>query len=193
MEHEKSFIYTLILGACMLISLAMIGKMLLYEPVPMHTPHAITRVAPYTQNDKQEDTMIITEQEAAELLSARLPDDFAVSDLSVAIGADGLLCAQGTVQKSSIAAHLDQGLARSALLFLPDSFELRIECTVHYQNDAVVLTPKSFSAGTLELSGDVLPASFVQMFNTALNEALHSRMGSYASIRMGEGEIELLA
>lgn len=195
MEHERSFVYTLILGACMLISLLLVGKMLLYEPAPIHVPHmsqpqAEQKIQP---QDTEDTNMIITAQDAAGMILEKLPQTLAPEQLTVGMGADGSLSIAGTVQKSAIESQLSNQMAQSILMFLPDRFDLKLSSMIQCAADGIVtLTPVTLSAGPLELPGSAIPQDLLSVFNTAVNDALHSTLGEFSAINMQDGAMELI-
>ena len=55
MDEERSFVYTLILGVCMLLCLLMIGRMLLGHPADQIETKEPENPAPAPQTEEEED------------------------------------------------------------------------------------------------------------------------------------------
>ena len=124
MEEEKSWVYTLVLGVCMLLSLALIGRMLIGHP------HSADRSGDTAEPDdlpQASDAVEWTADDLSEMTAQALP--FTADDLTVQISRAGTVTLELTVSKTALSQiGLLEGRMRTALLFLPE--ELRAAWTV---------------------------------------------------------------
>ena len=97
MQEEKSWVYTLILGVCMLFCLLLIGRMLLGHP----GENSPAQTEPET--DGQEDIQMgieVGEQELSAMIAQALP--FQTGELALHIGADQTVSISATVRKKDM-------------------------------------------------------------------------------------------
>lgn len=197
-ENEKSFGYTLLLGVCMIISLMLIGKMLLYRPAPVHTPIGQPNAEGVQQGQTEGEgskNMWLGEDEVAQMIEQYLPGDFPAKGISVAISHNGSVCAKGTLYKDKLAGYLESGSAmRSALIFLPAQFELQADFTAACSTEGqLTLTPQRIAAGGIELPVSALSPALSGALNEAVNQALQEKYEGYRSVRLMDGALELHA
>ena len=119
MREEKSLVYTLVLGICMLLCLLMIGRMMLGHP-------EAERQAGQSGTDagEQEETqmgMQFSEEDLQELMVQALP--FSPTDFTVRIGEDGTISITAEVRRQDLA---DSGLVPVSYthLTLPTKLEV---------------------------------------------------------------------
>ncbi len=114
MQEEKSFVYTLILGICMLLCLLMIGRMMLGHPEAETQPVPSGEAA--EEQEEQNVGFQLSEEGLREMIAQALP--FAPDDLSAAIRADQTISVSANVQRQTLAdSGLVPGNLRTALLF----------------------------------------------------------------------------
>lgn len=194
---EKSFGYTLLLGVCMIISLLLIGKMLLYHPAPLHTPGVPQGVTTPEETEKEaesgKETMRFSEEEVARMIEARLPADFPAKGIAVSISQDGTVSAQGTVVKDKLTGYVEGGMLRSALTLLPAEFALEAGFTAEsgQQDTPLVLSMQSLAAGGFSLSVSALSSALTDGLNRAVNEAIRESCPGCVSVRLEDGALAL--
>ena len=115
MQEEKSAVYTVILGVCLLLCLLMLGNMLMGR--------ADTSIAPAAPEEGDAMEFHITEDDIASVLIEALP--FPVEDTAVKISHDGTIAVTAAVTRQALTeSNLVPGKLRTALLFLPERCKL---------------------------------------------------------------------
>ena len=115
MQEEKSAVYTVILGVCLLLCLLMLGNMLMGR--------ADTGTAPAAPEEGDAMEFHITEDDIASVLTEALP--FPVEDTAVKISRDGTIAVTAAVTRQALTeSNLVPGKLRTALLFLPERCKL---------------------------------------------------------------------
>ena len=115
MQEEKSAVYTVILGVCLLLCLLMLGNMLMGR--------ADTSTAPAAPEEDDAMEFHITEDDIASVLTEALP--FPVEDTAVKISRDGTIAVTAAVTRQALTeSNLVPGKLRTALLFLPERCKL---------------------------------------------------------------------
>ena len=110
MQEEKSAVYTVILGVCLLLCLLMLGNMLMGR--------ADTSTAPAAPEEGDAMEFHITEDDIASVLTEALP--FPVEGTAVKISRDGTIAVTAAVTRQALTeSNLVPGKLRTALLFLP--------------------------------------------------------------------------
>ena len=110
MQEEKSAVYTVILGVCLLLCLLMLGNMLMGR--------ADTGIAPAAPEEGDAMEFHITEDDIASVMTEALP--FPVEDTAVKISRDGTIAVTAAVTRQALTeSNLVPGKLRTALLFLP--------------------------------------------------------------------------
>lgn len=89
MQEEKSAVYTVILGVCLLLCLLMLGNMLMGR--------ADTGIAPAAPEEDDAMEFHITEDDIASVLTEALP--FPVEDTAVKISRDGTIAVTAAVTR----------------------------------------------------------------------------------------------
>lgn len=167
MKEEKSFVYTLILGVCMLLSLVLIGKMLLHRSEPPKQPD-ITPQADQQQEDHME--IQINEDDLGILITQALP--FAPNGLTVRIDKNSTVEVSASVDHQSL---LDSGAVpgnmRTAMMFLPDPCKVYGAWQVAWQDGALTLT-----AQRLEIAGFALPEQAAGALTEAIANAVNGQI-----------------
>ena len=111
MDEERSFVYTLILGVCMLLCLLMIGRMLLGHPADQIETKEPENPAPAPQTEEEEDLqmkMQLSEDDLCTMIVQALP--FSPDGITAKISKDGIVSLGASVQKQSlVTAGLQQG------------------------------------------------------------------------------------
>ncbi|MGI6181076.1 MAG: hypothetical protein ACOYIE_03260 [Agathobaculum sp.] len=164
MQEERSFVYTIILGICMLLSLLMIGRMLLGNADGANG--AVSE--PQPQADEEENGMRLSESELGVLIEQALP--FAPEKLTVSIGADGLVQVGALVNKQALSDAATEGL-RTVLLFLPEKCEVSGAWQVSAENGKIVLACRQITA-----AGFTLPEQVAQGLSERLADTLNSQI-----------------
>lgn len=176
-KEEPSFIYTLVLGVCMLLSLLLIGKMLLQHPT------AAPPAPPVTENQQGEPSMElqISENDLATLIVQAVP--FTTKGLQVGIGSDGTIEASASISRDALAqSELVDSSMRTALLFLPDPCTLHGAWRVSVADGAVQLSTVSAS-----IAGLALPETAVNTLTRMIAEAVNDSLREWG---VGIGKLE---
>ena len=167
MQEEKSAVYTVILGVCLLLCLLMLGNMLMGR--------ADTGTAPAAPEEGNAMEFHITEDDIASVLTEALP--FPVEGTAVKISRDGTIAVTAAVTRQALTeSNLVPGKLRTALLFLPE------RCKLYGAWSAAVSNGKlSLACRTIKLEGFTLPEQ-TDRKSTRLNSShvKRSRMPSSA-------------
>ena len=168
MQEEKSFVYTLILGICMLLCLLMIGRMLLGHPEQNMQPG---QSGP--SGNEQEDTQMglqLSEADLCGMITQALP--FTPDHLAVQISEDEIISVDANVRRQDL---LDSGLIpgnlRTALLFLPESCKISGAWTVTLQNNVL-----SLQCAQAEIAGFSLPDEVVNVLSEEIGNAINRKL-----------------
>ena len=114
MKEEKSAVYTVILGVCLLLCLLMLGNMLMGR--------ADTGTAPAAPEEGDAMEFHITEDDIASVLIEALP--FPVEDTAVKISRDGTIAVTAAVTRQALTeSNLVPGKLRTALLFFAGALQ----------------------------------------------------------------------
>lgn len=199
MENEKNFGYTLLLGVCMLISLILIGKMLLYRPVPIYNPIASGQ-STGTQSEagqpgEENKKLQLQEDDVARMIEEHLPQDFPVKGISVNISKDGTILADGTVYKDKLTRYISSdGMMRSALILMPSEFTLKsLFSAASGEDGTLTLTPQQISVDGFDFPVSVFSSALTNALNQAVNAALRESFPEYHKICLEDGMLELMA
>ena len=188
MQEEKSWVYTLVLGVCMLLCLLLIGRMLLGTPAAQTDDGA---AAPESQG--QEGTQVgftLDEQSLSALLRQALP--LQPSEMAVAIRADQTVTVSAAVRRQDLEdSGLVPGSLRTALLFLPDPCRLYGVWTAAIQDGAVALQCREAGIADLTLPEEVT-APLTGQIAAAVNQALTQQKIAPAGIAWEDGRLTLL-
>ena len=183
MQEQKSVVYTIILGICMLLCLLLMGKMLLSRSEVSAAPSA-----------PEEDTAMelhITEDEIASMIEQALP--FPIEGTAVKISREGTVAVTTAVRRQTLSdSGLVPGKLRTALLFLPERCKLYGEWNAAVEDGALRL-----SCRTIRLEGFALPEQTAQTLSDALaaqwNTCMEERGFSPRSAQWNDGELILYA
>lgn len=188
MQEEKSFVYTLILGICMLLCLLMIGRMLLGHPEAGQQPGS-AGPAP----DEQEETPMgfqLDEDSLRALMLQALP--FIPEQFDVQICADETISVNATVLRRNLAdSGVVPGNLRTALLFLPDSCAVSACWEVTVQDSALVLRCRQAEIAGVSLPDEVTGALSEQIA-AALNRQLAEDKVAPNGLQWEDGRLTLL-
>lgn len=188
MQEEKSLVYTLILGICMLLCLLMIGRMMLGHPEAETRP-----IPPGDAAEEQEDQNVgfrLSEEGLREMIMQALP--FAPDDLSAAIHADQTISIKASVQRQTLAdSGLIPGNLRTALLFLPDSCEVSACWTASVQDGAIFLQCRQAEIAGITLPEDITAAVSGQIAD-AINQQLAAQKIAPAELRWKDGTLSII-
>lgn len=189
MEEEKSWVYTLVLGVCMLLSLALIGRMLVGHP------HSADRSGDTAEPDdlpQASDAIEWTADDLSEMTAQALP--FTADDLTVQISRAGTVTLELTVSKTALSQiGLLEGRMRTALLFLPESCALHGQWRPTLTDGRIVLTECAITAAGLTLP-EALTAKLSERLSAALNDRLAVQMpASPQAMELSDGAIRFTA
>lgn len=193
MEDDRSFVHTLILGACVLICAILIARMVLYHPVPTHAPHR----APVAEEMKQEENgqqMRITQEEVATLLTRVMPETSPITNLRISIWRDGRATLAASLRRDKLQDFMKTyqitSVPRALVFLMPDPCE--IEATFSFASDTrsggLLLTPVDASIGGLRLSAELLEP-FGDQAAQALEGALRDRGILFTGLRTEDGAV----
>lgn len=165
MQEEKSHVYTIILGVCMLLCLLMIGRMLLGHPEQDASPEADGLTLP----EQEETGMELRETDLCELMKQALP--IPVREITAQIGADETISVVILVSKQDLQdSGLVPGGLRTALLFLQE------ECRMYGSWTAAVAEGKiTLQCENAEIGGISVPVELV----TALTDQVAASINAY--------------
>lgn len=188
MEQERSFGYTVILGVCAVVSAVLIGKMVFYEPVGLHRPHAAVENAiagsslPVGEEALGEVTF--SGAELTTLLRAALPEDAPVGDLRLRPRANGTLEASGSLEKEKLRLS---GASRTLLLLLPERVTLGavVRAGCDRESGALQLTAESLEAGGYGLP-EGLAGLLSEQLTAAVNHVLEEKGIHFSSVCISE-------
>ena len=171
MEEEKSWVYTLILGVCMLLSLALIGRMLVGHP---HSADQPGDNAAQDDLPQASDAIEWTADDLSEMAAQALP--FTADDLTVQISRAGTVTLELTVSKTALSqSGFLEGRLRTALLFLPENCALHGQWRPALADGSIVLTDCEITAAGLTLP-EALAAKLSERLSAALNDRLAVQM-----------------
>ncbi|MDY3618058.1 hypothetical protein [Agathobaculum sp.] len=186
MKEERSFVYTLILGVCMLLSLVLIGKMLLHRSEQPKQPDT-----PPQADQQQEDNMEVQigEDDLGALITQALP--FAPEELTVRIAKSGTVEVSASVDHQAL---LDSGAVpgsmRTAMMFLPDPCKVYGAWQVTWQDGTLLLT-----AQRMEIAGFELPEQTAGALTEAIAGAVNGQIkewgDSFAEFICQDGSLVL--
>lgn len=185
MKEERSLVYTIILGVCMLLCLLLIGRMLLHHPEksPEPSPEGSAE-----QGDEQMELQL-SENDVSGLVLQALP--FAPNELTVKIGKDGRVEAGASVSKQALesSGYITGGM-RTALLFLPDTCKLYGSWRVSAEEGALRLATER-----VEVAGFALPAEAVsaleELLSGEVNRQLQEWGVKFATLTCQDGALLL--
>lgn len=188
MQEEKSFVYTLILGICMLLCLLMIGRMMLGHPEAETQPVPSGEAA--EEQEEQNVGFQLSEEGLREMIAQALP--FAPDDLSAAIHADQTISVSANVQRQTLAdSGLVPGNLRTALLFLPDSCKVSANWTASVRDGAI-----SLQCRQAEIAGIALPEDITAALSDQIAEAINRQLAAQqivpAELRWEDGTISII-
>ena len=187
MQEEKSWVYTLILGVCMLLCLLLIGRMLLGHP----GENSPAQTEPET--DGQEDIQMgieVGEQELSAMIAQALP--FQTGELALHIGADQTVSISATVRKKDMEnSGLIPGSLRTALLFLPDHCMVYGTWLVELQGGSVILQCQEAKIADITLTDEITNLLSEQL-GAAINHILQQQKISPDSLQWEDGILTIL-
>lgn len=186
MENEKSFAYTLILGVCVLISLLLTGRMLLYQPLPAHTPYT----GQISSHEQGKTITYLSEQDIAKYLSEKLPEEVPLKNLEITLQKEGIVTAKGMLRKNAL-LHL--GVPNPVLLWMPDQIPLTIQFSALCDGAAIRLTPSDLKIGDVSVPTGHIPPEWLSMLNETINDMLRQAADAYTQIQLLDGGIQLRA
>ena len=183
MQEQKSVVYTIILGVCMLLCLLMLGRMLLGR--------ADTGAAPAAPEEDTAMELHITEDEIAAMLAQAVP--IPLDSTAVRISREGTVAVTVAVERQALSdSGLVPGRLRTALLFLPAQCRLYGEWNVTIENGVLCLLCR-----TMQLEGFTLPGEAAQALSDAFaaqwNKQLEAQSFTPRSVRWTDGEVVLNA
>lgn len=201
MEEDKSFIYTIILGACLIGCLILIGKIMLSKSVPEYIPYSVEKAenAENLNSDESENLITLTENTLSELISNSLPQDFPVSNLQVKVQLPNILSFTGEVEQTQLKKYmskmgLDTNAAlNAALLVIPDRFSLKADVSVDLDKETnlPIFTIEHVQAGRARISNSAFEQVIFDPLNQILNQVLCEKSIDFHEIIWKDGFIQL--
>ena len=183
MQEQKSVVYTIILGVCMLLCLLLLGKMLLgRSEIP---------VEPAAPEEGSTMEFHITEDDIASALTGVLPS--AIEETAVQISKTGTISVTAAISRQALSdSGLAPGQLRTALLFLPEQCRLYGAWRAAVADGALRL-----DCCSLSLEGYTLPEQAAQALSDELTRQCGIRMEqegfSPRSVQWQDGEVVLYA
>lgn len=181
MEDEKSFMHTLILGVCIIISAILIARMAFYKPVPYFEPHKVPK-----QTESQESSIQIqfTEQELTAILQNTGLQDSPLRELAISIQEDCQISLSGVLQKDKLQDMLadtaSMNLLKTALALMPEECALSAQLSIAMEDGMPCLHVLGAQAGGVDL-----PQTILQLMEDEINETWKTFL-SEQGIGMGE-------
>lgn len=130
MKKEKSILYTIILGICILSSLVLIGKMLLHRDVTQHSPY-INQVVDETDTEQAVpegeqigNPIYMSSTELKDIIYNKISDTISMNDFYIEVKKDGTLTITGTIDKTEIEQFTSSSAIKTAIKWLPDDLDL---------------------------------------------------------------------
>ena len=200
MEEKKSFVYTIILGICLIGCLILIGKMMLTKPIPEHTPFYTTeqewQISEHAQTDN---AFTFTEDALNQWIQKQMPKGFPLTDLRVDIRLPNLLIFQGEIEQSQLKAYMEEkGLQRNAalnaaLLAAPDRFSFSADVSVDLdqENRLPLFTVESVQVGKIRVSNSAFTQVIFDPVYQAIHQMICDRAIEYQSILWQDGSFVL--
>ncbi len=173
MEEERSLVYTLILGVCMLLSLLLIGRMLLGQPE--EAPATDGNGAGGMQIDQiQEEAreFKLTENDLSTLIVNAL--SFRPDRIVTQISRDGTVSLSATVNRETVLQNgIVSGGLRTALMFLPEKCGMQGEWRAGFTDGTVKLECIRIEIAGISLPENAAGAATMQLMKS-LNELVKS-------------------
>ena len=174
MDEERSFVYTLILGVCMLLCLLMIGRMLLGHPADQIETKEPENPTPAPQTEEEEDLQIkmqLSEDDLCTMIVQALP--FSPDGITAKISKDGIV-------------------SLGAVLFLPDPCKVYSVWNISAESGSIKL-----DCATMEIAGIVLPEETAAKISEQIADSLNRQLMTWGiepkAIRFADGAISLEA
>lgn len=187
MKEEKSFVYTIILGVCMLLCLLMIGRMLLGHPEQNALPETDNPISP----EQEETGMELRETDLCALVEQALP--IPVQEVTAQIGADETISVVVLVSKQDLQdSGLVPGGLRTALLFLPDQCRLYGSWAASVAEGKLNLQCQSAEIGNVTVPAEIVSAITDQLA-ASINEYLEQEGMVPEKMEWTDGVLRLIA
>lgn len=188
MQEEKSWVYTLILGICMLLCLLLLGRMLLGGPVRPSDSDSTQH-----EDSGQEETQMgirIGEQELCTLIAQELP--FQPEEMTLHIGADQTISISAAVRRKELEnSGLVPGNLRTVLLFLPDSCKVYGAWSVTLQDGTVELQCREAKIADIALP-DEITGPLSEYIGAAINCTLEQQKLVPEALQWGDGSLTVI-
>ena len=188
MQEEKSWVYTLILGICMLLCLLLIGRMLLGGPAHLSGSNDTQH-----EDSGQEETQMgiqIGEQELCTLISQALP--FQLEEMTLHIRADQTISIRAAVHRQELEnSGLIPGSLRTALLFLPDSCKVYGAWSVTLQDSTVELQCSEAKIADIALP-DEITGPLSEHLGAAINRVLEQQKLVPEALQWEDGSLTVI-
>lgn len=164
MQEEKSHLYTIILGVCMLLCLLMIGRMLLGHPEPAVPPETGSPTLP----EQEEIGMELRESDLCELIGKALP--IPVREITAQIGTDETISVVILVRKQDLQeSGLVPGRLRTALMFLPDECRMYGTWTASVTEGKIALQCEKAEIGEIAIPAELV-STLTDQVAASINE-----------------------
>ncbi len=177
LEEERSLVYTLILGVCMLLSLLLIGRMLLGRPE--EAPATDGNGTGGTQTEQSQPQapdepreFQLTENDVSTLIVNALM--FEPERIDTKITRDGTVAVSATVNRDTVLrSGIVSGGLRTAMMFLPEECGLQGEWKAGFESGTVKLECKRIEVASISLPENTAGAATMQL-EKSLNELVKS-------------------
>lgn len=164
MQEEKSHVYTIILGVCMLLCLMMIGRMLLGHPEQAVPPETDSPTLP----EQEETGMELQEADLCELIGQALP--ISAREITAKIGADETISVVVLVSKQDLQeSGLVPGGLRTALMFLPDECRMYGAWTASVAEGKITLQCEKAEIGEIAIPAELV-STLTDQVAASMNE-----------------------
>ncbi len=209
MEKLRKSIYTLILALSLMVSIILIAKIFMYEPIPYHNPYLNNKVVEqetqsvtlkeYENTNVSNKKIVITDEQISKLISQSIPNTFPIEDIEMKIFADDTISVMGEIKKDKLISYVktlwnDVPFAITALILsLPDEFDTNVNFNVNIDPDAglLIFSPSKVLFNDISFPDDLLSPILFEELGNKVNEILCDSELFFTSIIFYDGYIEL--
>ena len=196
MEEKKSFVYTIILGFCLILCLILIGKMMLTKSVPEHTPFSMYGLQYSMEN---EGSGIYTEEILNQWIQKQLPEDFPLTDFALHIRLPNRLVLEGEIEQAQLKKYMQNNGIKAntglnaALLAAPDrfSFAANISVDLDAESRLPIFTVESVRLGKIQVSNSAFTQVLMEPVQQAIYRMICEKAIEYENILWKDGSFEL--
>ena len=196
MEEKKSFVYTIILGICLILCLILIGKMMLAKSVPEHMPFSANNLESSIDDGG---AGVYTEDRLNQWIQKQLPEDFPLTDFALHIRLPNRLILEGEIEQAQLKKYMQKnGMTtntslNAALLAAPDrfSFAANISVDLDAESRLPIFTVESVRLGKIQVSNSAFTQVLMEPVQQAIYRMICEKAIEYENILWKDGLFEL--